>query len=120
MVWEKEWWSINAGKYCEYTVPSIDGYLRYYKQNNREGQELSLMQDGALGHNSSRTTIELEEGGNAPIYWPAFSPDLNPIEMVWRWLKVKFRNTMAMIQSFPMINYAELYAKRGRRCLQSS
>lgn len=40
------------------------------------------MQDGAPGHASQHTIYELGEYGIYPISWPAFSPDLNPIEMV--------------------------------------
>ena len=33
------------------------------------------------------TKEELRERGIKPIDWPAFSPDLNPIEHVWAWIK---------------------------------
>ena len=45
------------------------------------------MQNGAPGHASQNTIHELSERGIYPISWPAFSPDLNPIEMVWNWMK---------------------------------
>ena len=45
------------------------------------------MQDSAPGHAAGYTLTELEERGIVPIYWPAFSPDLNPIELVWNQMK---------------------------------
>uniref|UniRef100_A0A093VG25 Transposable element Tc1 transposase n=1 Tax=Talaromyces marneffei PM1 TaxID=1077442 RepID=A0A093VG25_TALMA len=39
------------------------------------------------GHASKETKKELQERNIYPIYWPAFSPDLNPIEAVWNWMK---------------------------------
>jgi transposase len=45
------------------------------------------MQDGAPGHSAAYTLEELEERGICPIFWPAFSPDLNPIEAVWNRMK---------------------------------
>jgi transposase len=38
------------------------------------------MQDGAPGHAAAETQEDLHERGIYPIFWPAFSPDLNPIE----------------------------------------
>ena len=45
------------------------------------------MQDGAPRHASRATRIELESRGIKLIFWPAFSPDLNPIETCWNWMK---------------------------------
>ena len=46
-----------------------------------------LMQDNASGHAASATMDDLLERGIIPISWPAFSPDLNPIEKIWNWMK---------------------------------
>ena len=84
LFWEKEWGSIGSESYCERTVPIIDGYIRL---NRQQSVYLQLMQDGAPGHASKETKKELQERNIYPIYWPAFSPDLNPIEAVWNWMK---------------------------------
>jgi transposase len=46
---------------------------------------LILIQDGAQGQGCfvKETKIDLNERGIYPIFWPAFSPDLNLIETVW-------------------------------------
>ena len=51
------------------------------------GCHLQLMQDGAPDHASRDTIAELHSRQIFPISWPSFSPDLNPIEMVWNWMK---------------------------------
>ena len=48
----------------------------------REGIELVLMQDGAPGYAAADTRQDLRERGVIVIFWPLFSPDLNPIERV--------------------------------------
>ena len=30
---------------------------------------------------------DLAKQGIIPIFWPAFSPNLNPIEKIWNWMK---------------------------------
>jgi transposase len=48
---------------------------------------LILMQGGGPGHSARDTEIDLDERGIYPIFWPAFPPDLNPIETVWGRMK---------------------------------
>lgn len=44
---------------------------------------LKLMQDGAPGHSAGDTITDLAERGISPIFWPPYSPDLNPIKTIW-------------------------------------
>ena len=46
-----------------------------------------MMQDNAPGHRAKKTIAELQERGVRMVEWPAYSPDLNPIETVWDWMK---------------------------------
>ena len=80
LFWEKEWKTINKESYCERIVPLVDGWLRL-------NPHLQFMQDGAPGHSAAYTREELSERGIQPIFWPAYSPDLNPIEAVWNKMK---------------------------------
>lgn len=48
---------------------------------------LQFMQDNARGHSASATQKDLLERGIRPIFWPAFSPDLNLIETIWNMMK---------------------------------
>ncbi|KAF6815631.1 hypothetical protein CMUS01_12404 [Colletotrichum musicola] len=83
--WEKNWGSVNAETYQQYTVPIIDGWIRLCQQQYRDN--LILMQDGAPAHSAGSTIEDLNDRGVQVIYWPPFSPDLNPIETCWNWMK---------------------------------
>ncbi|EED13759.1 annexin ANXC4 [Talaromyces stipitatus ATCC 10500] len=85
LFWEKEWGTIGSESYRERIVPIIDGYTRL--MNRQPSTFLQLMQDGTPGHASKDTIEELQSRNIYPIFWPAFSPDLNPIEAVWNWMK---------------------------------
>jgi transposase len=81
LFWEKEWGSIDSEKYCQRIVPLIDGFMQ--QEKHEKDIDLLLMQDSAPGHASVYTRRRMANLGFQPIYWPAKSPDLNPIESIW-------------------------------------
>jgi transposase len=60
-----------------------------------------LMQDNAPCHSSKQTKAFLARNSVEFIDWPPYSPDLNPIENIWHWMK------SVLETEFPVCNSAE-------------
>lgn len=80
LFWEKEWGTINGDSYRERIIPLIEGWIRLHPEHQ-------FMQDNAPAHASSETLREIRARGINVIFWPPFSPDLNPIEWIWGKMK---------------------------------
>lgn len=53
------------------------------------GGEWVLMQDNAPCHTARMIKKYLSDEGVTMLEWPPYSPDLNPIENIWNWIKQK-------------------------------
>jgi transposase len=58
------------------------------------GPDKVIVMDNASFHKSKRTKELIEKAGCKLVYLPPYSPDLNPIERFWSWLKGKIRSIM--------------------------
>jgi transposase len=77
------------------------------------------MQDNTPGHKSNATKQELQERGVEVIFWPAFSPDLNPIEMCWNWIKDYIEDKWGLEEN-PSYNKLCSYVKEAWEALPES
>lgn len=85
---EKDWGKINSQVYCQKVLPSIKQFARYLDQDLGFMGSI-LMCDGASTHTSKLTKSYFVYYGFNKMDWPANSPDLNPIENVWRLIKYR-------------------------------
>jgi transposase len=53
------------------------------------GYDVKVMHDNAPCHSSKRIKDIISDTGYNFLDWPPYSPDLNPIENVWAWVKYK-------------------------------
>jgi transposase len=65
-----------------------------------------MMQDNAPCHTSKLVTAFLRKNKVDFIDWPPYSPDLNPIENIWHWMK------HVLETEFPVCNSAEEIEER--------
>ncbi len=77
---------VNAQRYVDDVLrPVVIPYL-----NARPGT--SLQQDNARPHSARLTQAVLEQNNVDVLPWPSLSPDINPIEHVWDYLKKKLHD----------------------------
>jgi hypothetical protein len=75
-----------------YQLALSEGLFPIYDNTRR------FQQDNAKIHVSQSTIEFLMEYGIEYIDWPAHSPDLNPIEHIWKLLKSKIRKLLPHIE----------------------
>ncbi len=79
--------TMNAQKYIEILKSELIPEMNFVREKFQV--EVKLMQDNAPCHTARAVCEFLEDNNVNFIKWPPYSPDLNPIENVWNWIKSK-------------------------------
>jgi len=59
-----------------------------------------IVMDNASFHSKSRLFFAAQNAGCRVLFLPPYSPELNPIEMFWAWLKRFLRKILPSAPSF--------------------
>jgi len=59
-----------------------------------------IVMDNAAFHRKKQLFSIAEENGCQLIFLPPYSPELNPIEKFWGWLKRRLRKTLQLFDTF--------------------
>lgn len=65
-----------------------------------------VVMDNASFHRKKRLNDLAEQYGIRIIFLPPYSPELNPIEHFWSWLKKKIADSVLLFQNFEQIIYS--------------
>ena len=57
------------------------------------------MHDGSKAHRNKKIDQYLEDCEVEFLDWPPYSPDLNPIENIWAWIKYKLYSEYGLLNS---------------------
>ena len=92
VIWDPSWRKINSTAYVNHiTQPVLSPF--YETETHFSWPYCTyVMQDGAPAHRAKHTQAEEKKLGIIRLDWPASSPDLNPIETLWRTMKKRLDN----------------------------
>jgi len=120
--------TMNSAKY---TNVLADHFLPFVAENFAQARWY-LQDDNASIHRSANTDEWKRQHGIPGFFWPPQSPDLNPIENVWKVMKIHVKKNIAQIRTVGELQCAlaacwnglsatylrSLYASLPRRCRQ--
>jgi transposase len=87
IMWARK--NIDGAQYKQILVRGIPATLRKLGYG---ANEIVFQQDNATVHTTRANLAYLQRKGYKVMDWPSKSPDMNPIENLWGWLKGKLNN----------------------------
>ncbi len=72
---------------------NAERYIKFLEQHMLPSRRRVFQQDNAKPHTAAITTAWLHSRRVWVLNWPACSPDLSPINKIWRIIKRKIRQT---------------------------
>lgn len=85
VIWDKEWGNIPSKSYVEHILE--EEIAPFYREKEDNLGRVYLMEDGAFPHCAINSQNARDRYNILSLEWPAFSPDLNPIESLWHQIK---------------------------------
>ena len=82
---------MNSIQYCEILDA---GLVESFEKLEMEEEERIFQQDNDPKHVSNHTQKWFEDNNIKVMEWPAWSPDMSPIEHLWDHVKVQLRNIL--------------------------